>query len=167
MMVKEMDKAFHSPTFGQLSLSEVIAKIQQFRDADTVATYRFFIGTDSLPTPTKAATLVTAIVYHRQGHGAIYFWTKQRFEKLATLRDRMYQEALNSIEVARTFVDASKGTDVLTGDIEIHVDVGHIGETRAMIKEIVGMVTANGFPVKTKPEAVAASKVADRHTTTT
>lgn len=160
-----MEQMFQSPSFGPLSLSGVLERMLQFRRADPVGTYRLFIGTDSLPTPSKAATLVTAIVFHCAGRGGIYFWTKERFEKLATLRDRMYQEALNSIDVARTFLEASKGTDIFTGDIEIHVDVGHVGETRAMIKEIVGMVTANGFPVKTKPDAVAASKVADRHTT--
>lgn len=159
-----MEPVFHSPSYGQLTLAGVIQRMQEFRNQDANATYRLFIGTDSLPTPTKAATLVTAIVFHRQGHGGIYFWCRKRFEKLVTLRDRMYQEALCSIEHARMFLEASAGTDVFTGDIEIHVDIGHIGETRDMIREIVGMVTANGFPVKTKPEAVAASKVADRHT---
>ena len=32
-----------------------------------------------------------------------------------------------------------------------------------MIQEITGMIRANNFEVKTKPESYAASSVADRH----
>ena len=48
--------------------------------------------------------------------------------------------------------------------MEIHVDVGEHGDTREMIKDVVGMVTGNGFVAKTKPYAYAASYVADKHT---
>ena len=48
-------------------------------------------------------------------------------------------------------------------DLEIHVDVGTNGETRTMIQELVGIIRANHFEAKTKPESYAASKVADRH----
>jgi predicted RNase H-related nuclease YkuK (DUF458 family) len=33
-----------------------------------------------------------------------------------------------------------------------------------MIKEVVGMVTGNGFKARTKPESYGASNVADKHT---
>ena len=33
-----------------------------------------------------------------------------------------------------------------------------------MIKEVVGMVTGSGYVAKTKPNAYAASYVADKHT---
>ena len=49
-------------------------------------------------------------------------------------------------------------------NLEIHIDVGEHGDTRDMIKEVVGMVTGNGFVAKTKPEAYGASYVADKHT---
>ena len=49
-------------------------------------------------------------------------------------------------------------------DVEIHVDIGSIGETKEMINEVVGMVRSSGFLVKTKPYSYGASKVADRHT---
>ena len=41
---------------------------------------------------------------------------------------------------------------------------GEYGDTRDMIKEVVGMVTGNGYVAKTKPEAYGASYVADKHT---
>ena len=59
--------------------------------------------------------------------------------------------------------DALNGK-VLKYNLEIHVDIGEHGDTRDMIKEVVGMVTGNGFVAKTKPQAYAASYVADKHT---
>ena len=49
-------------------------------------------------------------------------------------------------------------------DLEIHIDVGPLGPTREMIREVVGMVNGNGFTAKTKPDSWGASKVADKHT---
>ena len=48
-------------------------------------------------------------------------------------------------------------------DFEIHIDVGPLGPTREMIREVVGMVNGNGFTAKTKPESWGASSVADKH----
>ena len=74
---------------------------------------------------------------------------------------------MTSINFASTFVPLLKKT--LNGEmpdynLEIHIDVGEHGDTRDMIKEVVGMVTGNGYVAKTKPEAYGASYVADKHT---
>lgn len=156
--------SFISPSHGELTLDAAIALMEEYQQQQPKRSYRIYIGTDSLPSNHQAAILVTAIVLHREGNGGMYIWRRQRFDKLATLRDRMYQEALTSIETAKMFAAHPKSAKILRGDIEIHVDIGHQGPTREMIKEIVGMVTANGFPVKTKPASVAASTIADRHT---
>ena len=49
-------------------------------------------------------------------------------------------------------------------EVEIHLDVGTHGETRELVKEIIGMVTGSGFDAKIKPDACGASKVADKYT---
>ncbi|EKD86242.1 MAG: hypothetical protein ACD_37C00395G0001 [uncultured bacterium] len=72
-----------------------------------------------------------------------------------------------SLDFAAGFVPLLKKK--LNGDspsynLEIHIDVGEHGDTREMIKEVVGMVTGNGFVAKTKPNAYGASYVADKHT---
>ena len=41
---------------------------------------------------------------------------------------------------------------------------GENGDTKDMIRELVGMVTGSGFDAKIKPYACGASKVADKHT---
>jgi len=48
--------------------------------------------------------------------------------------------------------------------VEIHLDVGRSGETRELIREVVGMVAGSGFDAKIKPESYGASSVADKHT---
>jgi predicted RNase H-related nuclease YkuK (DUF458 family) len=58
-------------------------------------------------------------------------------------------------------LEASNVADL---DVEIHVDVGQQGETRALIREIVGMVTGSGYRARIKPESFGASSVADKFT---
>jgi predicted RNase H-related nuclease YkuK (DUF458 family) len=46
----------------------------------------------------------------------------------------------------------------------IHADVGEQGKTKEMVKEVTGLIRANGFEPKIKPESFAASVIADRYT---
>ncbi len=73
------------------------------------------------------------------------------------------QNGTRTINLVTAVLIHRKGK-VLHYNLEIHVDVGEHGDTRDMIKEVVGMVTGNGFVAKTKPQAYAASYVADKHT---
>ncbi len=127
------------------------------------ATYRVIIGTDSQPQG-RLADFVSAIVVHRVGHGGVYFWTRSRVERTMSLKERMYEEALRSLIVAHRLLDGLRTRNMLTFELEIHVDVGQKGETRDMLQEVVGMIRGSGFAVKTKPDAFGASSVADRHT---
>lgn len=160
----QREPLYHSPTYGPLTLDGLLDRMFAFQQLQPEAGYRLLIGTDSLPGVNGQAVLVTAMVFQRVGNGGLYVWHRQRFQHLVTLRQRMVQEALCSVEKARMFLAHPASEKLLIGDLEIHVDIGHRGPTREMIKEIVGMVTAHGFPVKTKPYAVAASTIADRHT---
>jgi uncharacterized protein len=166
---------FQSYTHGELTLQEIILKIKDFLEEDQTSEYSLVIGTDSHEKTngikpkngTKEINLVTAILIHRKGFGGKYFWRRQDRRNIHSLREKIYAETLTSLTFASVFVplfqDALKGK-VLKYNLEIHVDVGEKGATREMIKEVVGMVTGNGFVAKTKPYAYAASYVADRYT---
>lgn len=155
---------FYSPTYGPVDLSLVREKILFFLSQDPESAYQLVIGSDSQPHNGNGVGFVTAIVVHRIGKGGIYFWRRIVSPAHFVLRQRMYQEALFSLETAEEVL-ALMGKDGFTKyDVEIHVDVGNGGETREMIAEIVGMVRGSGFAVKIKPESYAASKVADRYT---
>ncbi len=165
------DKTFHSAN-GLIDTDAVITSIKQFLEEDPQGKYSLVIGTDShektgTSEKTKTINLVTAIVVHRKGFGGRYFWVKREVGNIHSLREKIYAETFESLDFARTFVPKLKkqlnGT-LPNYDLEIHVDVGEKGDTREMIKEVVGMVTGNGFIAKTKPHSYAASYVADKHT---
>lgn len=145
-------------------MTSLVERLLAFMAEDPERHYRLIIGTDSLPGVAGRALLVTAVVFHRVGNGGIYFWRRRQQDQLVTLRDRMYAEALASLALAQELQEHPQVKPLVGGTIEIHVDVGENGPTRQMIAEIVGMVAAHGFTVKTKPDAYAATKVADRHT---
>lgn len=161
---------FQNSEKDNLTFINIVALIKDFIEKDDNAQYKLTIGTDSEfktdKEGKKTLFLITAIVIHKKGFGGKYFWRKKQVKTIKTLRDKIYQEVLLSIDTAKELVPELKSK--LNGkstkyDLEIHIDVGGKGETREMIREVVGMVSGNGFVAKTKPESYAASNVADRH----
>lgn len=160
---------FQSPTIGKLSRSQLTDEITKFIKSDLDANYRLIIGSDSHQRGSNGKSylkLVSAIVVHKIGAGGRYFWNSKIVPQPKSLRDKIYTETLLSLEVARKVLPNINAS--LNGnknyDLEIHIDVGRSGDTRDMIKEVVGMVVGSGFTAKTKPESYGASKVADKHT---
>ena len=166
--------SFQSLTYGALNIEDVIFYIKAFLEEMPDASYSLVIGTDSHERNSadsarngKKINLVTAILVHRKGFGGRYFWRRKDQSHIHTLREKIYAETMMSLNFASTFVPLLKKS--LNGqspnyNLEIHIDVGEHGDSRDMIKEVVGMVTGNGFVAKTKPEAYGASYVADKHT---
>lgn len=128
------------------------------------AQYRIIVGSDSQKMKGTNYDLVVAIAIHRVGSGGIYFWRQDVISRKMSLKERMYAEAILSIQSAETIFELFRENGISKYNIEIHVDIGRTGETRDMIAEIVGMVRGNGYNVKIKPDSFGASKVADRHT---
>ncbi len=171
-MLKNYDSgAFESVTHGQLKMLDVIGKIKNFLEENPSAEYSLVIGTDSrektdVERRGKTVNLVTAILVHRKGYGGKYFWQRKEIKNIHTLREKIYAETMSSINLAGFFVPLLKRA--INGrspryNLEIHIDVGEHGDTRDMIKEVVGMVTGSGYVARTKPEAYGASYVADKH----
>jgi len=133
-------------------------------EADPKRTYKIIIGSDSELLSTKKADFVSAIVIHRVGNGGRYFWRRTELGTFHTLRDRIIQEVVLSIDIAKELLIELKEmkTDV-KWDFEIHADIGENGDTKALIQEVTGMIRAHNFEARTKPQSYAASKVADRH----
>lgn len=160
---------FTSPTLGKLSLDQVISQIISYLADDPKSSYRLVIGSDSqakLIDHQKLTNFVSAIVVHRIGKGGRYFWQNGLIIKTHSLREKIYKETTLSLELASKLVPKlnRKLNGTKNWELEIHIDVGRIGETRNMIKEVVGMVVGNGYTAKTKPESYAASSIADKHT---
>ncbi len=169
---KLKDIKFENITYGSLQLDEVLEMIKEFLEEQPKTEYSLVIGTDSHEKNGSTLTnrkinLVTAIVVHRRGHGGKYFWCRKYVTNIHSLREKIYAETLLSLDFAAGFVPLLKkklNGKSPTYNLEIHIDVGEHGDSREMIKEVVGMVTGNGYVAKTKPDAYGASYVADKHT---
>jgi predicted RNase H-related nuclease YkuK (DUF458 family) len=140
----------------------VAEEINAFMGSDDRYPYKVTVGTDSMLYADKGADFVTAVVVHRVGNGGRYFWRRFHFGNFYTLRDRILKEALVSLDLAKLIIEQLRLIRGADFDLEIHVDVGENGQTKSMIQELVGMIRANDFEVKTKPQSYAASYVADR-----
>jgi predicted RNase H-related nuclease YkuK (DUF458 family) len=154
---------FNSSLGARLTAPEVVQEIMNYMDADLTRRYKVTIGTDSELLSNKNADFVTAIVVHRIGNGGRYFWRRFELGKFHTLRDRMIQEVLISLDIAKEVLTELKKFPLPEFEFEIHADIGPNGPTNAVIQEIVGMIRAHNFEVRTKPDSYAASNVADRH----
>jgi len=160
---------FNSPTQGRVSFEELVSSLFCFIREEPRFFYRLIIGTDSrgeVESP-PLQVFVTAIIIHRVGFGGKYFWRKEHFPDLYTVRDKIYQEALLSLDVSRRLIEKLESfpdNHLSNYDMEIHVDVGNNGPTRSLIREVVGMIQSQGFVAKVKPESFGASRVAHRHT---
>ena len=137
--------------------------------------YEIVVGTDCHDTPIAEGSnrrkgrkaplmeFVSAIIVHRIGKGGRYFWRRVHETNIYTLRQKIYKEASLSFELARSLMRELASRTMLEYNLEIHIDVGEHGRTRELIDEVVGYIRGSGFDVKTKPDAYAASTVADKH----
>ncbi len=153
---------FISPTKGVLTLDQVFEDIRAYVGEDPDAEYRLIIGTDSRAR--EDITFVSAIVIHRVGKGARYYYEKRKHGPLASLRQRIYYETALSLALGSKIAARLSQDGWSNLNLEIHLDVGQEGATKAMIREVVGMVTGSGFDAKIKPDSYGASSVADKYT---
>lgn len=155
-----MIKVFLSPTYGRLSFDEMFERIKRFIEAEPDAEYRIMIGTDSQNF--RYTKFVTAIVVHRVGKGAIYFRGEQREKRITNLHQKIAFETTFSLEIAQALAEKFSAEGI-SKPIAIHADIGLNGPTSKYISEITGWVRASGFSCRTKPQALAASSVANKY----
>jgi len=148
----------------QRSFKEMIDDIFDFIKKDPESDYKIIIGTDS--EGYGEVFYATAVVVHRVGNGARAFICKNIIHTPnRVLRDKIYNESMLSLSLAQELsphLARMLGEDFIESNFVIHSDIGNNGETKDMIKEVVGMVRGYGFQVEIKPESYAASSVADR-----
>ena len=156
---------FHSPSKGPLVFSSVVESINTYIKKDPERQYKIVVGTDS--SARESTALVTAIIAHRVGHGAIYFLARSPVRHFSSLRDRIFEEAMMSIMLGQELRSALKdtlGKELLWDGDEIHVDIGKNGPTKELIDAVTGMIKGYDFIPIIKPYSFAAFSVADRYT---
>jgi predicted RNase H-related nuclease YkuK (DUF458 family) len=154
---------FHSPTTGATSVEQMIRQIASFLDEDPGAQHKIVIGTDS-HTTNQSTTFVSAVVVHRVGKGARFYFRKHRQKPMFDLRHRIYKETELSLALVDMLNEKGMSALLSAWPLEIHIDIGQQGETKSLITEIKGWVTSVGYVARIKPESFGASAVADRFT---
>lgn len=158
-----LSDVFYNPHAGALSFDAVIQAIVAEMHADPKARYDLLVGTDSSVSGAHV-DYVSAIVVHKVGKGGRYYWVRRQEKKTFSLRQRIWREAWLSFELAQRLLKGLSSFSLLAFNLEIHVDIGENGPTKEMIDEVVGMIIGSGFAVRIKPQAYAASSVADKYT---
>lgn len=156
---------FNSERLGRVKLDEAIDEIIVFIKKEPDRFYKIIVGSDSKAS--ESSSLVTAITVWRVGNGGFRFWTKSEERRFSSLRERIYQEAMNSITLAQEIRGRLRdrlGDEFFWDGNEIHVDIGENGPTKELIDTIVGMIKGFNFVPVIKPYAFGASVVADRNT---
>ncbi len=156
---------FTSPTDGVLNVKETYDTIMNFIRSEPANSYRLIVGTDSHP-GFEEVVFVTAIVVYRIGRGGRYFYHKEKTNLHTGLKQRIFYEVSRSLEVASEITGLLAEEEEINRDlqVEIHVDVGEKGPSSTIIREVVGMVVGSGYEAMIKPDAYAASTVADKYT---
>jgi predicted RNase H-related nuclease YkuK (DUF458 family) len=162
---------FFSPSKGSMDFQEVIREIYNYISAEPEFFYDVIVGCDS-PSSDKPFFPI-AIVVLKTGAGGRFFLKKmhysdnylKRFTNVPTnWKQRILQEVYLSCELALTLREVLekelKPSEKLNYQFQyIHADVGEQGKTKEMVKEVTGLIKANGFEPRIKPFSFAASVV--------
>jgi len=187
-MNKLLEGKFYNPTRGNLTSTGVIDEMINYISEKPEKFYDIIVGCDS--SSDEFPHFPVAVVILRMGEGGRFFLKKIGYQnrKFYNWKTRVLEEVLLSCELAlllkenfekkiSTFAKSCGGSAEASGEggknlpnslnyqfRYIHADVGENGQTKDMIKEVIGLIKGNGFEPKIKPESFVASTVADRYT---
>lgn len=164
---------FYSPSQGNLALDEVVAELFHYMSEKPENFYDIIVGCDS--SSEEEPNFPVAVVILRKGEGGRFFLKRIKYppsskKKFYNWKSRILEEVLLSCRFASILKEkVEKKAEALSDSFNyqlryIHADVGENGQTKDMIKEVVGLIRGNGFEPKIKPESYVASVVADRYT---
>lgn len=169
---------FQNLTESGLTQDDVFERILRFLSQDRKASYHFRIGTDS-QVHRGYTKFVTGIIIHRLGKGAwACYGTVVVPRELVSVKEKLSMETAQSQEVAAYFSgEAIQRMEevllpyVLQGaslDLFIDIDAGTepiVNRTALYVQEMVQRVEAmDRYSPRVKPDALAASAYANRHT---
>src|SRR5690554_4324911 len=94
---------FSSPSLGNVTIEQVFKDINTFINQNPHDQFKIVVGTDSM---TKQETLfVSAIVVHRLGKGARYYYRKEQRRHINSLRQKIFYETALSLEISTHLKD--------------------------------------------------------------
>src|SRR5690348_16317743 len=123
------DMEFVSPSKGPLTFERMFDEIARFIAESSDEPYTLIVGSDSQAREREVA-FVTAVVVHRVGKGARYFYQRRTHRPMASLRQKIFYEAALSLSLAGRLAERLSRSGYAHLNVEIHLDVGQNGDTR-------------------------------------
>ncbi len=173
-MEKFLKGYFYNPTLGKISLNRMVEELINYMKKSPDKEYNIIVGCDSCSG--EEPKFPVAVVILRKSEGGRFFLKKidysaSKQKKFYNWRQRILEEVLLSCELAlflrEKIAEKVKNISDFSFNYQfryIHADIGENGQTRDMIKEVIGLIQGNGFEAKIKPESYVASVIADRYT---
>lgn len=114
------------------------------------------IGTDSLQTG-KYTQFCTVIAILTPGKGGRAIYSRDVVKRITSLRERLVKEVWYSVELGMMLAPQ------VPGDLTVHIDANPVEKhmSSRYIQELTGLVVSQGFAVRVKPDAWAATAIAD------
>ncbi len=136
---------------------ENIEEVREFIRSTSKET-AVYVGCDSRQFRDKTVFVTVVVVHINSNHGAKIFWRVDRVNRIRSIRQRLLEEVSRAVYTALMIADA-----VEDRPFEVHLDINPNPDHRSsiIVKEAVGYVLAQGLKPVLKPEAIAASAVAD------
>lgn len=162
---------FFNSVQKNMSFGDVVASIKYFIKTNPDCKYKLAVGTDS-QTKGRFTCFATGIYIHREGSGAWGCISKRiQNRRYMSLREKIAKETQLTYELANmlneelmsALYDYVARYENFDCRLEAHIDVGTKGETRRLIREMVGYFEGMGIDTKIKPEAFVASSYANRY----
>lgn len=112
----------------------------------------------------KHTEYVTVVTVIRPGKGGRVFFTRELIPRVKTLRERLWNEAWRSSELAMELTatpDIGERMEIPIHAVHIDANVDPKHKSSEYVQELVGLVAGMGFNAVVKPESWAASHAAD------
>lgn len=163
-----MGRKWKSQTYGQLDMEEIPSKLLQFYNSHKVfgEPIEITIGTDSQNRSdyTKIVSVISIIC---KGHGGIFFHKTWYVDPIPSVKIKLEMETNISLDVAHELLEKLEKDFpevYFNCPLSIHIDAGNApyGKTKDLIPALIGWVHGMGYECEIKPNAWAASTVADR-----
>ena len=154
-----------------MSFADVVESIKYFIKANPDCQYRLAVGTDS-QVKGKYTCFATGIHIHRVGQGAWCCISKIiENKRYRNLKEKISKETFITYEVVSmlneclidVMCDFAVEYQNFDCRLEAHIDVGTKGETRKLIREMVGYFEGMGVDAVIKPDSFVASSYANRY----
>lgn len=124
---------------------------------------RIIIGCDSQVLDNKISFVVTVIVLSI-GHGGIFFYNKQHVQfqsKYLLMQNRLFEETYRAVQVAKIVDELLRDTPYNVQQIHCDLNSNKKYKSNKAVAMCVGYITGNNYKAIIKPDAYAASSIAD------